>query len=913
MDDVNQEKQNQEKQNNDKPRKNIPYSLIVFGVAIILILVGILVLPKYRNQYRTFDEILSSGQPLDLLHKHLQKKGKVLVVGNKRLLNLSARGTEFSYEDEYQDIKNALTGKNEDALVRAMRAHGFNYLLVSTDFTNRELLPIVNIKNRLSMFSPMESFHPLVLTAACGLYEIKDIFTVSDHAGEELVTLARSVIEGREIPESNFSEEVRKNINGGIEVSVAILGLKAEETPNDRYANVKRRDYYIAKKEESLYKAVVAAARRLRERWGEKGFQQREGNLEEAMRRLWVEVEIMHDHTDVENRRGDLTPAEYSDFLWRSIELGINGICVFRGNDDKYKYLLPSSAIYWDRKTVEDFLGRLSRITGRNKNDYTTASNFHLQRFRTHHFRELENGSYVRRLRRSFPPVDESVITREGFVTALRWSNRWLSEHVKEDGRFDYKYFSTRDIFLEEMSSDDDKYNIVRHALACYSLFMIQEFIPDDQQLIDSSHQCLQLLINNTVFGNEWFDNPRMRARLPAGLQRKPFGPPLDNGREDGVGPTDFWESHDGYRRAIPGNIAYVRWDDGSDNVKMGTVGGTILAISEYITLDPTQFERYRPYLEALGEMILFMQKPNGAFNMYFVPPGHKYYSVENTIYPGEIMFGLSRLYKLLNDRRFLDSYLKAHEFYQQWYHREVLLKEPDGTYNEKRRVDLVQFVPWLAMANNDLMTVLIGKGERNNPKFRELGEFGIEVSNWIIDTYQFTDERAFFPEYLGAYYKIPTELPAMHTCVYTEGVAASYHMALLLNDEPNIRKLLRATQLGCRFGVQQLFISDMSSAPILLRNNQFLPSQRAMERSRGGARYALNLNKLRTDYTYHTLSAIAQALRYFRDSDWIQNDRPATDNQQGSSINFNIRQDEPPPVPPVNSQNSNNTQTADQ
>ena len=42
-----------------------------------------------------------------------------------------------------------------------------------------------------------------------------------------------------------------------------------------------------------------------------------------------------------------------------------------------------------------------------------------------------------------------------------------------------------------------------------------------------------------------------------------------------------------------------------------------------------------------------------------------------------------------------------------------------------------------------------------------------------MIDSYMWTAEKAPFPDYVGGYYKLPHELPAMQGFCYAEGTAA--------------------------------------------------------------------------------------------------------------------------------------------
>ena len=51
--------------------------------------------------------------------------------------------------------------------------------------------------------------------------------------------------------------------------------------------------------------------------------------------------------------------------------------------------------------------------------------------------------------------------------------------------------------------------------------------------------------------------------------------------------------------------------------------------------------------------------------------------------------------------------------------------------------------------------------------------------------------------------------------------------------------------------------------------DDAYLPGARARIRSRGCVRFSLTVADCRTDYTYHSLSAMVQTLRYFNDDDW--------------------------------------------
>jgi hypothetical protein len=171
-----------------------------------------------------------------------------------------------------------------------------------------------------------------------------------------------------------------------------------------------------------------------------------------------------------------------------------------------------------------------------------------------------------------------------------------------------------------------------------------------------------------------------------------------------------------------------------------------------------------------------------------------------------------------------------------------MAIKEPDGTYAEERRKELVQFQPWIAMAMEEM--------HRYDPDPAYVDASNL-VSTWIIDTYQFDETNTFFPDYLGGYLKVLDELPAMHTFVYTEGTSASYVLARRAGSPPEIvDKLRRGALLAARFIIQQQVRPG--------ENDYYFPNPK---KARGGVRYCMNHNKQRIDYTYHALSSVYRIL----------------------------------------------------
>ena len=66
----------------------------------------------------------------------------------------------------------------------------------------------------------------------------------------------------------------------------------------------------------------------------------------------------------------------------------------------------------------------------------------------------------------------------------------------------------------------------------------------------------------------------------------------------------------------------------------------------------------------------------------------------------------------------------------------------------------------------------------------KDVVDFGFEIARWMIDTYSWREDRAPFQDYIGGYYKLPKELPAMQAFCYAEGTAAAYAMAARLDPD---------------------------------------------------------------------------------------------------------------------------------
>ncbi|NMC69131.1 MAG: hypothetical protein GYA57_03565 [Myxococcales bacterium] len=827
----------------------------------------------------------------DLCHR-LQDQGDVLALGRDALPACELRGARLLTPNDLTPdgtLERLLSGRDDDAVARLLEQHGVRHVVVSPTLANPSLLPKVTVRNRLALYKPSERFHALYLSEAAGLYEtIPGWPQLTGEEGAELVRLARATLAGlphEPPPLPALTTE------GDHEVLVQLQGLKpiARDVPADPesknskpYTQHIRPALFAGGRGRTLIDATKAAAAELAERYRRR-YESREGPLPEALARLTVEVEVAYDFTDVYTAvSGKPAETRYRSFLWRAIDLGLHGVALDR-DTPRYQVRPPSDAVYAGRKDVEDLLARACRdyldasrraldaarkLADRpqagadelSKTLYRLDPRLRVQRFRAHHFRETRpGGDSVVRLSRGIPPLPPTRenLSRRALRDGVYWATRWLVENLQPDGAFRYLYRPELDYYLSDKQVVE-QYNEVRHGLASYSLFMSHQEVPSPE-LWEAAERSLRWNLERVVFGPAWTADPVRRTRLPPWVRTdRPFGPPKPGG---GTGPADRWRCPHGDLRPIPPEMAYVRH---LDNAKMGAVAAAVLAVSEKIYQTPadrrdTTLAELRPFLEGFASFLLFMQHTTGdragSFDHYFVSPEHGHYRRSTTIYPGEILFALSRIYRLTGDPRIPPAFALAVEYERNYFDRESAIREPDGTYENQRRADLVQFVPWISMAMNDMALAVRDDDPR---RAQEYAEFGIRVSEWVADVYLFDPDRTFFPEYLGGYFKWEFELPAMHSMVYAEGTAAAAALAKRFGD-PRFERMRSATVLGCRFALQQIVVPG--------RNDHFLPNP---GRARGGVRFGINNSEMRTDYSYHTLSALNQTLRYLTDEELV-------------------------------------------
>jgi len=303
----------------------------------------------------------------------------------------------------------------------------------------------------------------------------------------------------------------------------------------------------------------------------------------------------------------------------------------------------------------------------------------------------------------------------------------------------------------------------------------------------------------------------------------------------------------DGARRALDWTNRYLV-DEGdmsyfsfNGNQKLGSVVVNLMGLIDLARA--TGSHEWDDSIRRQARFILFMQEPSGTFRGYYVPRGHPYYNQVNDIVPGEAALALVMVAEYLDEDQWITTLPRFFQYYEPWFHSRAAKRHDDRpwpayTYDNDVRLDLVQFGPW---------TVMAADAYQRRTGDDEVGAFGLEVGRWMIDTYMYDNEHTPYPDYMGGYYKLPGELPAMQAFCYAEGTAAAYSLALRMGREDDARYFDARTRETIRFAMVMQY-DDLDtyafSRPELLW---------------GGVRYAMNETKVRIDYTYHGQSSMVQ------------------------------------------------------
>lgn len=549
-----------------------------------------------------------------------------------------------------------------------------------------------------------------------------------------------------------------------------------------------------------LERALDDLAAGMRRSWERDAVPAGHGLLDERLDDIRLEVHVVMERAPVEPR------SEFAIFdLW---QMGIDGM-MFKQRPgktpDKFTYMPGSELVTQSLRSPDAFLRYAVEWGGwHDLRPWQVDKRTQLSIIRTQHFMESEpGGGGAVRLFRGMPEVSMEEMTDKRIQQMLIAGGEWWLHNMDDEGVIEYKYWPTQ-------NRRSTEYNEVRHILATRDLADTWRYRNDDRYL-EGSRRAMDWLLRYAVDST---DAPQ---------------PPLPH-PPDGTLLFRYPSLQEAARLRKP------------PNQKLGTVAVALLGWVAWADATGSKAEDDR--IRRMARFVRAMMDEQGKYRAYFVQEGHPYEKEKNDIVPGEAALSLGMVAEYFDEPEWLDDHKKFIEYYRPWFRERAKKVRPTGrwprhTYEDLTRLDLVQFGPWSVMANKQYYKMT---GDT------EAADFGLEVADWMIDYYQWRGDRSPWPDFVGGYYKLPIELPAMQTFCYSEGTAAAYQIAASHAPERK-DKYDTSTLEAIRFmEVMQFDPTD----------SYFVPRP---DKVRGGIKYTMNENKVRIDYVGHGLSTLSQYL----------------------------------------------------
>lgn len=686
-----------------------------------------------------------------------------------------------------------LLGVEEPAFAEALRAAGVRGLVVSRDFT-QALDRDRTVLARLAHHDHLEWFQLRHVT------EDLLIYTVRSSPSRLPIDTADALLRGlRQRMTRIATGEGTVELQRWTPESVRLIG-----SLRTRGATLASRHVVVTGAEGGdgriLERALDELADKLYREWERTLETKGHGHLSDRLGDVRFEIQVVMERAPVEPR------TRFA--LFDLFEMGVDGM-MFRQRaekdlDEKFTFLPGSELVTRSLHSVDEFLRVAAReFDWLDVRPWEKDPRTRLDLIRTQHFMEASpGGGPAVRLVRGSPEVPLEAMTDAHVQDMLVAGGEWWLANQFPDGGFEYKYWP-------EQNRRSTEYNEVRHILGARDLADTWRY-RNDPRYLAGSRAAMDWLLKYAV----------TQADAPQGPLPHPAAGMLFR--------------YPSYAEQARGR--------GIANQKLGTVAVGLLGWLAWARATGSHAEDDR--IREMAKFVLSMQEADGRFKPYLVHSGHKYEQEVNDIVPGEAMLALGEVAEYFGEKEWVAPYEKFVAYYQPWFRERSARKVPSGrwphdTYTDLDRLEMVQFGPWSVMAAKQVHKIT------GDPK---AVEFGLEVADWMIDNYQWSAGRSPWPDYVGGYYKIPEELPAMQTFCYSEGTAAAYTLALRAND-PRKKKYEDATREAIRF-LEVMQFDDLDA---------YWVSRPA--KVRGGIKYTMNEQKIRIDYVGHGLSTLSQWL----------------------------------------------------
>jgi len=274
-------------------------------------------------------------------------------------------------------------------------------------------------------------------------------------------------------------------------------------------------------------------------------------------------------------------------------------------------------------------------------------------------------------------------------------------------------------------------------------------------------------------------------------------------------------------------NFGYIFFDNKS---KLGSI-----AMALRVLVYSPFFENYREEAIKLANTILKLQNEDGSFKAWYIEPDYSYNEDELLkFYSGEAILSLVELYKEIGEQKYLDSAIKAQDFYLIKY-----VEQMEENYYPG-------YVPWHTKSLYELY--LINKSDKYADAIFKLNDEIIKMQN--------QDGKPYI-DYLGRFYdpdrpEYGTPFSGS-TAVDIDGLIDAYKMAELKSDVDRMYEYKKSIFLGAHNLINLQFDGpDM----------YYLGHP---ERVEGAIRYAEGNNRIRIDSTQHTIDAFSKILDVFK------------------------------------------------
>ena len=261
----------------------------------------------------------------------------------------------------------------------------------------------------------------------------------------------------------------------------------------------------------------------------------------------------------------------------------------------------------------------------------------------------------------------------------------------------------------------------------------------------------------------------------------------------------------------------YLDWHE---NRPVSSIAGTAFLLGAMVELD---IPAYKDDMRKMADAIISLQEKNGKLRTDFYRPLR---DIDQLYYPGETLLAMIRYYKLAKYEPAKMMVEKAFPFYLEFWD-----DNKEGP-----------FVPWQIRAYQELYQF--------SPK-KKYADFVFDLMDWMIKRYTPVSAEAGH----GREGAFSTQFAS--TAVYSEGLSQAYALALEVKDKKRSElygKTLKGT-LGYLLGLQ------------FKKEDTYWVKR--PEKVVGATALRPDINELRLDATYHSISAIHYSTQLISKKHW--------------------------------------------